>query len=124
MKPHKTCRTCGRVIEWRKKWESCWDEVRYCSTLCRQSKPNAVDRKLEKTILALLDQRANTSTICPGEVARAEFPQDEWREHMEQTRQAARRLVSKGLIEILQKGRVVDPSTAKGPIRLRKKPGS
>ena len=35
---------------------------------------------------------------------------------------AARRLVDAGRIEIIQRGRVVDPSTAKGPIRLRLKP--
>lgn len=39
---------------------------------------------------------------------------------MEPTRQAARRLVAAGEVEITQQGRVVDPSTAKGPIRIRK----
>jgi hypothetical protein len=38
---------------------------------------------------------------------------------MEDTRCAARRLVVNGSIDIVQKGAVVDPSTAKGPIRLR-----
>jgi len=38
---------------------------------------------------------------------------------MEPARCAARRLVAAGRIEIVQGGRVVDPSTAKGPIRLR-----
>jgi hypothetical protein len=38
---------------------------------------------------------------------------------MEPSRRAARRLVAQGLVEITQKGRVVDPSTAKGPIRIR-----
>ena len=35
---------------------------------------------------------------------------------------AARRLVDRGEVEILQGGRVVDPSTAKGPIRIRRSP--
>jgi hypothetical protein len=30
-KPTKTCVVCGRTIEWRKKWERDWDQVRYCS---------------------------------------------------------------------------------------------
>lgn len=38
---------------------------------------------------------------------------------MQPTRDAAARLVARGLLEITQKGKVVDPSTAKGPIRLR-----
>ena len=33
---------------------------------------------------------------------------------------AARRLVVQGTVEIAQGGRTVDPSTAKGPIRIRR----
>ena len=38
---------------------------------------------------------------------------------MEPARQAARRLVARDLVDITQSGRVVDPSTARGPIRIR-----
>lgn len=117
----KTCQNCGRTITWRKKWEKCWDEVKYCSARCRREKPDPINQKLENTILDLLAQRSAAATICPSEAARALFPNEQWHDHMEQTRQAARRLVAKGKIDILQKGRVVDPSTAKGPIRLRRK---
>jgi hypothetical protein len=40
---------------------------------------------------------------------------------MEPARRAARRLVAVGRIEITQHGQVVDPSTAKGPVRLRRR---
>lgn len=40
---------------------------------------------------------------------------------MEETRNVAKELVESGKIEILQKGSVIDPSTIKGPIRLRLK---
>ena len=43
-----------------------------------------------------------------------------WLDLMEPARRAARRLVARGKAEITQQGRVVDPSTAKGPIRIRK----
>jgi hypothetical protein len=43
-----------------------------------------------------------------------------WRDLMEPARQAARRLVAAGDVEITQGGHVVDPSTAKGPIRIRR----
>ncbi|MDY3554602.1 DUF2256 domain-containing protein [Gemmata sp. JC717] len=33
--PSKTCSTCGRPFQWRKKWKRCWDDVRYCSEACR-----------------------------------------------------------------------------------------
>ena len=54
----------------------------------------------------------------PSEAARAVGGED-WRPLMEPTRRAARRLVAAGDLVITQGGRVVDPSTAKGPIRLR-----
>src|SRR5690348_11585687 len=67
----RTCASCGRRIEWRKKWERDWDSVRYCSTACRRHGVDDVDRRLEATILALLDQRARGKTICPSDAARA-----------------------------------------------------
>jgi hypothetical protein len=33
--PRKTCATCGRPFDWRKKWAKVWDEVKYCSDRCR-----------------------------------------------------------------------------------------
>lgn len=117
----KSCATCGRRIEWRKKWERCWDEVKYCSDACRRSKPAGEDLRLEEAICDLLSKRTAGATICPSEAARLVFPEG-WRERMEDARRAARRLVAAGRIEIVQGGRVVDPSTAKGPIRLRLKP--
>ncbi|MDP4710312.1 MAG: DUF2256 domain-containing protein [Saprospiraceae bacterium] len=35
--PEKICVQCERPFSWRKKWERCWDEVRYCSDRCRQA---------------------------------------------------------------------------------------
>jgi hypothetical protein len=36
--PQKICATCGRPFVWRKAWAKVWDEVRYCSDRCRDSK--------------------------------------------------------------------------------------
>ncbi|MEO9323019.1 DUF2256 and DUF3253 domain-containing protein [Nocardioides sp. C4-1] len=122
----KTCASCGRRIEWRKKWERSWDDVRYCSDACRRRKVTDVDRALEASILDLLDDRAAGKTICPSEAARAVAASrglegdDAWRELMEPARRAARRLVAAGDVEITQGGSVVDPSTAKGAIRVRR----
>jgi hypothetical protein len=67
-------------------------------------------------------RRAAASTICPSEAARIVGGSDEsaWRPLMEPARRAARRLVAAGVIEVTQGGHVVDASTAKGPIRLRR----
>ncbi len=106
--------------------------MRYCSAGCRRQGVTEVDRRLEQTILDLLAQRARTSTICPSDAARAVGQDDgadgaergggdSWRELMEPARRAARRLVAADLVVITQGGRVVDPSTAKGPIRIRRR---
>ena len=78
-----------------------------------------VGRQLEATILELLASRAATSTICPSDAARA-VGGDSWRHLMEPAREAARRLVAEGQVQITQGGSVVDPATAKGPIRIRR----
>ena len=78
-----------------------------------------VERQLEQKIMELLAARAASSTICPSDAARAVGGGD-WRRLMEPTRKAARRLVEAGQVEITQGGSVVDPGTAKGPIRIRR----
>ncbi|MEI4231796.1 DUF2256 domain-containing protein [Roseovarius sp. D22-M7] len=41
--PVKTCATCGRPMQWRRKWARVWDEVRYCSDRCRGHRGKGVD---------------------------------------------------------------------------------
>lgn len=122
----KTCASCGRRVRWRRKWADHWDSVRYCSDACRRRKVRPVDRALEDLTLELLRARRRGATICPSEVARAHAgdrsarsDDEPWRELMEPARAAARRLTADGRVEITQRGVVVDPSTAKGPIRIR-----
>jgi hypothetical protein len=116
----KTCAVCGRRIEWRAKWARDWEQVRYCSAACRRRGLGATDAALEESIRELLSARARTATICPSEAARQVGTSDTWRELMEPARMAARRLVAQGEVEIVQGGRVVDPSTAKGALRIRR----
>ena len=117
------CAGCGRAFAWRPALADVWDEVRWCSDACRRRGLRPVDAALEAAIAGLLDGRAGGATICPSEAARRVASEDDperWRELMEPARRAARRMVAAGTLEILQQGRVVDPSTAKGPIRLRR----
>jgi hypothetical protein len=118
----KVCGSCGRRIEWRARWARDWDAVRWCSDACRARGVRPVDRALEESIRSLLSGRAVGATICPSEAARAVAGDDDeaWRDLMEPARRAARRLVAAGEVEITQGGVVVDPSTAKGPIRVRR----
>jgi hypothetical protein len=109
-------------MESRRRWRDAPDAVRYCSRACRTRGVRPVDRDLEAAILDLLAARSRDATICPSEAARRVAPAD-WRPLMEPARRAARRLVARGDLEIVQAGRVVDPSTARGPIRLRRPRG-
>ena len=105
-------------MAWRKKWERSWGEVRYCSDACRRRGVRSVDRELETTILSLLSDRPRSASICPSEAARA-VGGDDWRPLLEPARAAARRLHGEGRAVITRGGRPADPSTAKGPIRVR-----
>ncbi len=115
----RSCERCGRTIQWRAKWARTWDEVKYCSDGCRKRRLTATDLSLEVAIADLLDARPRNSSICPSEAARV-VGGESWRPLMEPARMAARRLVQRGLVEITQGGKVVDPSRAKGPIRIRR----
>jgi hypothetical protein len=115
----KTCVRCGREITWRAKWAKNWPSVKYCSDACRKKKVQPVDSALEAAIVELLAGRARDASICPSEAAR-HVGGETWRELMEPARMAARRLVERGEVQITQGGQVVDPSRAKGPIRIRR----
>lgn len=119
--PTKICAVCGRTISWRKKWARDWEQVEYCSDGCRMRSKSAaseVDGNLDQALKSLLAERGVTKTVCPSEVARA-VGGEQWRDLVEPARAAARRSVARGEAVITQHGQVVDPSTAKGPIRIR-----
>ncbi|MER8029224.1 DUF3253 domain-containing protein [Streptomyces bauhiniae] len=80
------------------------------------------DQRLEQTIMGLLDRRADTSSICPSDAARAAYDgnDDGWRDLMDPARAAAWRLVASGAVEVTQSGRPVQESEARGPIRIRR----
>ena len=112
----KICSSCGRSIEYRKKWEKNWPEIKYCSDECRRNK-NKFDYR--DAILVLLNERGPQKTICPSELLPLEFKQD--KVMMEHVRRSARLLAAENKIEITQSGKAVDPVSFKGPIRLKLK---
>lgn len=103
------------MIEWRANLSKNWESVKYCGEKCRRNK-KTLHNDYEAQILALLQRRPSESTICPSEILPAELKKDPTQ--MELVRQAARRLVHQNKIRILQKGKEVDPSDFRGPIRL------
>lgn len=80
---------------------------------------SGADPRLVASIRELLAVRGADKTICPSEAARAIGGED-WRDLMQPARDAARELVELGEVEVTQKGAVVDVTTARGPVRIRR----
>ncbi|WP_348765471.1 DUF3253 domain-containing protein [uncultured Salinisphaera sp.] len=73
---------------------------------------------IETAILEGVDARRRGATICPSEVARGLWSANEWRDHMDEVRAAAARLIDAGEIVATQGGWPVNIRNARGPIRL------
>jgi hypothetical protein len=119
--PDKVCARCGRPFAWRKKWARDWEQVKFCSDACRRG-AGQVGASIDTAMMVALDGRAQGSSICPSEVARAIDPK-RWRERLDDVRAAAVRLALAKRIVVLQAGCVVDPlaiDVTQGAIRIRK----
>lgn len=121
---HKYCIVCGRRMTWRRRWRNDWENVRYCSTACRRKGLNETDRKLESAIVDLmLQQRAGDGFFIEDVAAKVSGNVDGKSKMrlIQAARNAARRLHNQRSVDILQNGRRVDPSTAKGPFLIRRR---
>jgi hypothetical protein len=75
--------------------------------------------RLRSSIRALAEHRGAHKSICPSDAARA-VGGEQWRDLMPDVYKIARRLAEAGTVEILQRGRVLDPAaTWTGPVRIR-----
>jgi hypothetical protein len=97
-------------MTWRKAWERSFDQVRYCSKACRRARLTAGDVALEAEVLAALRASRRGAVIDPEQAVGGE---------RESVRRAVRRLAVRGEVEVVQRGRVVDPSRARGPLGVR-----
>ena len=81
------------------------------------------------SILSSLSEADTGKAISPETIARTyaetrrrnSDPPDIWRRYLNAVRQQAKHLARKGYIEILRKGKPVDPNDFKGVYRLRLK---
>lgn len=77
---------------------------------------------IRDAILAQTAARGAAKSICPSEVARALEP-EAWQSLMPRIRREAALLAREGRIDILRKGKPVDPEAEiRGVIRLRIRP--
>jgi hypothetical protein len=108
-------------MTWRKAWARSWDEVRYCSSACRSRGVGPVDRAIEDALRGLLESAPRHATIDPDAALDVVAAGSSSREALrERARSAARRLVAQGFAEVVDRGRVVDPSRVTGPMALRR----
>ncbi len=87
------------------------------------------DARIEAELLRLCAARGPDRSFCPSEVARALLPAtpDEaaggstprWQSLMGPVRRVAFALARQGGLDVLRKGRVVEPEAVRGVIRLR-----
>lgn len=77
------------------------------------------DDEIRDELLRQVEARGASKSICPSEVARALAP--EWQGLMSRIRSVAIVLSREQCIEILRKGKPVEPDAVKGVIRLRVK---
>ena len=121
--PTNTCAVCGRRIGSTATREPGRGLRQHCSDGCRRHGSRQDDRRLETSIIDLLAGAGRSATIEPADAARA-VGGAAWRPLVEPARDAARRLVATGDVVITQGGRIVDPATVTGPIRIRsRRPG-
>lgn len=114
--PSKICPVCGRRFQWRKKWAADWEQVRFCSKRCKATRLDATDQAIEDTLRRLLRTHPNQA-IALSAIAE-HLPIDP---NTERARNAARRLVARGEAVLVDKGRVIEPEHARGPLWLRGK---
>jgi hypothetical protein len=76
--------------------------------------------EIENVILDLVRARGPDKSICPTEAAQALDPV-RWRGRLGDVRASAIRLAQAGAIDILRKGKPVNPTDFRGVYRLRLK---
>ncbi|MEO6124849.1 MAG: DUF3253 domain-containing protein [Ilumatobacteraceae bacterium] len=82
---------------------------------------SSIRARLAAAILALAEHRAPDRTICPSDAARA-VGGARWRSQMDLARDVVRELAAAGSVEVLQKGVVIDATSAwRGPVRIRRR---
>ena len=78
------------------------------------------DRRIAETLTRLAAARGPDKTFCPSEAARHLF--EDWRPRMGDVRRVAAGLCGEGRLRCTRGGRVADPLSAGGPIRLSARP--
>jgi hypothetical protein len=99
-----------------KKRQSLHHQRREAQRKAERQRPDA--GQIRSRIMALLTARGPDRSARPMDVAK-ELDPDQWRQHLKAIREEAIGLAREGKIEILRKGKRVEPDNVRGVIRLR-----
>ena len=80
------------------------------------------EKEIEDAIFSLATQRGDKKTFCPSEIPRLILKLNNWRDRMDLTRKVAFRMARSGIVDILQRGVVIEShefETIRGPMRIR-----
>ncbi|MCP4369336.1 MAG: DUF3253 domain-containing protein [Deltaproteobacteria bacterium] len=83
-----------------------------------KKKKKISDEAIVETIIQMCAAAGRDSVVRPEDVAQELFP-EEWQTLLSRIRLTARQLTEAGHIQILRKGKPVDPNDFKGVYRLR-----
>lgn len=114
----RICTVCGRSYGWRKKWERDWRQLRYCSKRCSRRRLGRTDYRLEEAMLLVLNRAGRGVLVAPREAAKF-VDKVGWQSLADAALDAARRLSSRGEVELVEAGRVVDCDSAKRSVMVR-----
>lgn len=95
--------------------------ARFSKVKTTAARPIVTPQLLRIAILESAEERRQSGTICPSEVALSLW-QDDWRDHMHEVRQAAAQLCGQELLLATQRGVSIEIVDAVGPIRLQSRP--
>ncbi len=86
--------------------------------MASKTKKKISDEAVRETILQMCAAAGLEGSVRPEDVAMELYP-EEWQSVLKRVRLFAKQLAQMGEIEILRKGKPVDPDDFKGVIRLR-----
>lgn len=79
--PVKHCVVCGKLFTWRKKWESCWDEVLSCSQRCKnEHRAHTRSRVATAAAISAASQCVQSADVLKSEELSGSG--DEWTESL------------------------------------------
>jgi hypothetical protein len=84
----------------------------------RRRRPTPTDEAVDAAIIAQCSAAGPGKSVSPNDVAKV-IDAEDWRRHLKQVKRRAQALTAEGRLQILRKGKPIEPDLMKGIVRLR-----